>query len=49
MDSFFIGASNEPDALCPVAAVATGGAGSVLVALPWMKWFPELRERDRLA
>ncbi len=56
--SIFIGASNElgkfeSGALAsltgPVAAVVAGGAGSVLIALLWMKWFPQLRARDQLA
>jgi len=30
-----------------VPAVLIGGIGTLLVALLWMRWFPELLRRDR--
>ena len=32
----------------PVAAVVLGGVGTVAVAALWARWFPALRDRDRL-
>jgi len=29
--------------------VVAGGIGTLLVALLWARWFPALRDRDRLA
>ena len=55
--SIFVGASNElgefeSGALAalvgPVASVVIGGAGAIVVALAWMKMFPQLRNADRL-
>ena len=55
--SIFVGASNElgefeSGALAalvgPVASVVIGGTGAVVVALAWMKMFPQLRNADRL-
>jgi uncharacterized protein (DUF2062 family) len=31
-----------------VGAVVLGGVGTLLVAALWARWFPALRERDRL-
>lgn len=58
VSTLFIGASNELGEfesgvtarfMGPVAAVAAGGAGSVLVTLIWAWLFPSLRRADRLA
>jgi MFS family permease len=57
VNSVFIGASNElgefesgvlASLVGAVWAVVLGGAGTLLVAAIWARWFPELRERDRL-
>ncbi len=57
VNSVFIGASNElgefesgvlASLVGAVWAVVLGGAGTLLVAALWARWFPELRERDRL-
>jgi len=57
VNSVFIGASNElgefeSGALAAligtVGSVVAGGAGTLLVAGLWARWFPALRERDRL-
>lgn len=57
VNSVFIGASNElgefesgalAAAVGAVPAVVIGGAGTLLVAGLWARWFPDLRERDRL-
>lgn len=57
VNAVFIGASNElgefesgtlAALIGPVAAVVAGGIGSVGVAALWARWFPALRERDRL-
>jgi hypothetical protein len=32
----------------PVASVVFGGVGTVLVALGWLKLFPDLAKRDSL-
>jgi MFS family permease len=57
VNSVFIGASNElgefesgvlAGLVGAVWAVVLGGAGTLLVAALWARWFPELRERDRL-
>ena len=57
VNSVFIGASNElgefesgtlAALIGTVPAVVVGGAGTLLVAGLWARWFPELRRRDRL-
>ena len=57
VNSIFIGASNQlgefesgatAALMGPVAAVVLGGVGSVLVAVGWSHWFPELSQRDHL-
>lgn len=57
VNSVFIGASNElgefeSGALAAwigtVPSVVVGGAGTLLVCALWMRWFPALRDRDRL-
>ncbi len=57
VNAVFIGASNElgefesgavAALIGTVPAVVVGGAGTLLVAALWARWFPELRHRDRL-
>ena len=57
VNSVFIGASNElgefesgvlASLLGAVGAVVLGGLGTLLVAGMWARWFPALRDRDRL-
>ncbi len=57
VNSVFIGASNElgefesgamAAAIGTVPAVVVGGLGTLAVCGLWMRWFPELRYRDRL-
>lgn len=57
VNSVFIGASNElgefesgvvAALIGTVPAVVVGGAGTLLVAALWARWFPTLRQRDRL-
>jgi hypothetical protein len=57
VNSTFIGASNElgefragtvAEWLGPVGAVVVGGAGTLLVAALWVRWFPSLAHRDRM-
>jgi len=57
VNAVFIGASNElgefesgavAALIDTVPAVVVGGAGTLLVAALWARWFPELRRRDRL-
>lgn len=57
VNSVFIGASNELGefesgtlawVIGTVPAVVVGGLGTLLVAALWARWFPELRNRDRL-
>lgn len=57
VNAVFIGASNElgefesgvvAALIGPVGAVVLGGAGTVAVAGLWARWFPALRDRDRL-
>jgi sugar phosphate permease len=58
VSTLFISGSNElgeaesgflAAAIGPVAAVVAGGVGSILVALLWAKWFPELRNARSFA
>lgn len=58
VNSVFIGASNQlgefesgatAALMGPVAAVVLGGVGTMLVAAGWVKLFPELAGRDRMA
>jgi MFS family permease len=58
VNGVFIGASNElgefesgatAALLGPVGAVVVGGLGTVVVALAWLKLFPELAKRDTIA
>jgi hypothetical protein len=58
VNTVFIGASNElgefesgtvAALIGTVPAVVVGGVGTVLVAALWARWFPALRQRDRLA
>jgi hypothetical protein len=58
VNSVFIGASNQlgefesgvtAEWWGPVASVVVGGIGTVGVALAWMRLFPSLAKRDRLA
>ena len=57
VNTVFIGASNElgefesgavAALIGTVPAVVAGGLGTLLVAALWARWFPELRDRDRL-
>jgi hypothetical protein len=57
VNSVFIGASNQLGEfesgasaawLGPVASVLLGGAGSILIAVLWWRWFPSLARRDHL-
>ena len=57
VNTIFIGASNqlgefESGAVAavwgPVASAVSGGLGTLVVALLWRRWFPELAQRDRL-
>jgi MFS family permease len=57
VNSIFIGASNQlgefesgatAALLGPVGAVVMGGVGTLAVVGLWMRWFPPLRERERL-
>src|SRR3712207_7326157 len=56
VNSAFIGASNElgefesgtlAGLVGAAPAVVLGGAGTLLVAALWARWFPDLRRRDR--
>jgi metal-sulfur cluster biosynthetic enzyme len=58
VNSIFIGASNQlgefesgatAALLGPVGSVVMGGVGTMLVAVTWLKLFPELSRRDRLS
>lgn len=58
VNSMFIGASNElgefesgvlASLMGPVPAVLVGGVGAIGVTLLWMRLFPALRDRDKLA
>jgi MFS family permease len=57
VNSIFIGASNqlgefESGAVAalwgPVVSVVSGGVGTILVAIAWVKLFPTLAQRDRM-
>lgn len=57
VNSVFIGASNElgefesgavAALIGTVPSVVVGGVGTLLVAALWSRWFPSLRDRDRL-
>jgi MFS family permease len=57
VNSVFIGASNQlgefesgatAALLGPVGSVLLGGAGTLLVAGLWLRWFPDLARRDEL-
>ena len=57
VNGVFIGASNElgefesgatAALMGPVASVVLGGAGTVGIALAWLKLFPALARRDTL-
>ena len=57
VNSVFIGASNQLGEfesgataawLGPVGSVVLGGVGTLLVAVLWWRWFPQLARRDRL-
>lgn len=57
VNAVFIGASNElgefesgvlAALIGTVPTVVVGGVGTILVTLLWARWFPALRDRDRL-
>ena len=57
VNTVFIGASNEQGEfesgvlaalIGTVPAVVTGGVGTLVVVALWQRWFPALRDRDRL-
>ncbi|WP_174875652.1 MFS transporter [Vogesella oryzae] len=57
VNSLFIGASNQlgefesgvtATLLGTVPAVVAGGAGTLLVVMLWMRWFPSLAQRDHM-
>ena len=57
VNSIFIGASNQlgefesgatAAAFGPVGSVVLGGVGTLLVALAWLRLFPQLTRRDRM-
>jgi len=57
VNSIFIGASNQlgefesgatAAAFGPVGSVVLGGIGTLLVALAWLRLFPQLARRDRM-
>ncbi len=57
INSVFIGASNQlgefesgatAAVLGPVGSVVLGGVGTLLVAAAWLRYFPDLAQRDRL-
>ena len=58
VNSVFIGASNQlgefesgatAALLGPVGSVLLGGVGTLAIAALWVRWFPSLAARDRLA
>jgi MFS family permease len=57
VNAIFIGASNQlgefesgatAALLGPVGSVVLGGCGTLLVVALWMKWFPQLAQRESL-
>jgi MFS family permease len=57
INSVFIGASNQlgefesgatAAVLGPVGSVVLGGVGTLLVAAAWLRYFPDLAQRDRI-
>jgi hypothetical protein len=57
VNTVFIGASNELGEfesgtlawlVGPSAAVVIGGVGTLMLALGWRSWFPDLARRDSL-
>ncbi len=57
VNGIFIGASNQlgefesgvtADLLGPVGAVLLGGVGTIVVAVSWLRLFPDLARRDRM-
>ena len=57
VNSIFIGASNqlgefESGATAalwgPVGSLVVGGVATVFVAVAWLRWFPDLAQRDRM-
>jgi len=57
VNSIFIGASNQlgefesgatAAVFGPVGSVVLGGIGTLLVALAWLRLFPQLARRDRM-
>lgn len=57
INSVFIGASNQlgefesgvvAAMIGTVGSVVVGGVGTIIVAVLWMRWFPELARRDKL-
>ena len=58
VNSIFIGASNQlgefesgatAELFGPVGSVVLGGVGTMVIALSWLKLFPALAKRDRMA
>ena len=58
VNTIFIGASNQlgefesgvtAEWLGPVTSVVVGGVGTLLVAAAWLRLFPSLAHRDRMA
>ena len=57
VNTLFVGASNQlgefesgvvASLIGPVGAVVAGGVGTLLIVALWMRFFPELRDRDKL-
>jgi MFS family permease len=57
VNSIFIGASNQlgefesgatAELFGPVGSVVLGGVGTMVIALSWLKLFPDLAKRDRM-
>ncbi|MET0269496.1 MAG: MFS transporter, partial [Sphingomonas sp.] len=58
VSTLFVSGSNElgeaesgflAAAIGPVAAVAAGGVGAILVTVLWARWFPELKNARTFA